>query len=303
VVSPPEDVITVENAHPAIVDVELFERVQRTLTANSVSFRPGESQPERRSHKWPLSGLAFCRTCGHRMYGVVAPARGGCKVAVRRYVCGAYVVYGRGGCTNNWIAEDDLLPLVFDAVRHALGSPEGIRGVREAIEGEIGRGVKATAGKARTLRRQAEALADKARQGVEKIALLPADLVEDMAGQVRRWKEERDQLLAEAARLEEAEARAADEHRGFDEAMEVFQQLGEWLAESDEEALPAEVKAEALATLVDRIELRFEPCQKKGRRQTHCTEFTVHFRPVTGLLGRLNVDVLQRSPAADQSHC
>ncbi len=299
VVAAPADVVIVEDAHPAIVDRELFEQAQRTLAKNRIAFRPGQPQPKRRSHSWPLSGLAYCGTCGARMYGVrITTSRAEPRVYMRRYTCGNYVVYGKDGCHNNYIREDEMLPLIFDAVREALSNPEGVHRVRQSIEGALAHGRCAGTQRASKLRQKAEELASKARQGIEKLAILPADLVDDMARQIRDWKMEREQLSAEAALLEEADARAADEQGQVEKAMAFFQELGAWLADPDSDALPPDLKAQALTTLVERIEFSFARESYGKKEKCHCTDFTVHFRPTAGLLDRLTVDVLERFPAA-----
>src|SRR5262249_46488242 len=152
----------------------------------------------------------------------------GAKVGVRRYVCGTYLVQGRAGCANNWMREDELIPLVFDAVRQALSNPEGIRHARRELEAEAEECHRAGAGFAQALRHRADQLAPKVVGARDRMALAPADLVEDMARSVRGWKEERERLLAEARQLEEAEARALDARRQVEDAMAELQQLGEW---------------------------------------------------------------------------
>jgi site-specific DNA recombinase len=318
VAAPAADVVVVEGAHPAIVDRELWDRAQRALASNRIAFQPGQKQPQRRCHKWPLGGLIYCEQCQGRMYGIQKRLRGeGQTGEIRRYLCGTYIIEGKKrvekragqtGCDSNWIDEDVLQPLVFDAVRQALDNPEGRRRVRAAVAGELKRGHRSSVGQARKLRRQAEELTAKIRQGVEKLALLPADLVEDVSRQVREWKDKREEMLAEATRLEEAEAQAADEQERIEEAMAAFRQLGDYLAGPESNELPAELKAEALATLVERIDLRFAPriprkpqrCKSKQGERKRCAEFTVHFRAVAGVLDRLTVNVQRRSPAASR---
>jgi hypothetical protein len=233
------------------------------------------------------------------MYGVrTTTRRTEPRVFIRRYICGNYVVYGRDGCNNNHIREEEMLPLIFDTVREALSNPEGIARVRQSVEGALARSRCVGTQRAGKLRQKAEELAAKARQGIEKVALLPRDLVDDMARQVRDWEMEREQLLAEAAGLEEAEARAADELEQVEEAMAFLRELSEWLADPDSDTLPPELKAQALTTLVERIEFSFATEDYTRKQQSKYTEFTVHFRPAAGLLDRLTVDLQQRFPEA-----
>jgi hypothetical protein len=297
--APPEDVIVVEGAHPPIVDADLWERAQRGLTNNRWEPKSGVRQ-KRRSHKWPLSGLAYCQNCGKRMYGTAVLVDRTRRLTVRRYACSSYHLYGKDVCSNNHLDEQVLMPLVFEAVRNALSNPEGIRRVRSAVEREVMRGHKSSTTRVQALRKQADELDVKARQGTEKLAVLPVDLVDDVARLVREWKEKRDHLLAEAAQLEEADARIVDGERRVEEAMKVFEELGEWMAGPESDAVPSDLKAEALTALVDRLELRFETRDRGKRRESRCVEVNVHFREATGLLNRLRVDVQRRFPMANR---
>lgn len=68
--SAPERVVTsTEQAHPAIVSVEMFDSVQEILAR---AGRAGSSKPRsaRRSvHPFLLRGLVHCSACGRRMQG------------------------------------------------------------------------------------------------------------------------------------------------------------------------------------------------------------------------------------------
>ena len=67
----PEDFIVVENVHPAIVDAELFGKVQARLKAR---FRK-HTTPVSGGGDWLLSGLLFCGECGGIMYGATTKHR------------------------------------------------------------------------------------------------------------------------------------------------------------------------------------------------------------------------------------
>lgn len=243
----------------------------------------------RRSHKWPLSGLAFCAHCGARMCGLVLKAgkkQGG--IELRHYVCGSYLAHGRGSCAYRHIGEDALSGAAFEAVRLALSDADGMRRVREAVEAEASTEDNALAARAESLRKRAAELDAKARQGAEKLAVLPPDLVDDVAAVVRRWRDERDQLLAEAGQVEEAKARADDGQRLVEEAMQAFERLGEWM--SDPAGVSADLQAQALGALIDRLECRFVD-KPYGPKRVQCrpVEVTVHFRDLGGILKAVNV--------------
>jgi DNA invertase Pin-like site-specific DNA recombinase len=72
--------IVVENGVPAIVDKELFERVQGLLKKNYTSRARGKADIE-----YLLSGKVFCGHCGNTMVGVSGTAKSGKKYYY--YVC------------------------------------------------------------------------------------------------------------------------------------------------------------------------------------------------------------------------
>jgi hypothetical protein len=282
---PVEDAVVVADAHPALISRELWEAARRAIESN----RDLPQGTARRSHKWPLSGMAFCAHCGGRMCGLVVSAgRKQPEVKIRRYVCGKYLAAGRAACAHRHVREDDLTAAAFEAVRQALSDPEGIRRVRRAVESEAASEGTSLAGRADSLRKRAADLDGKARSGTERLAVLPADMVDDVAAAVRRWREERDQLRAEADALDEQRARADDGRRIVEEAMRAFEQLGEWMA--DPESISPDLQAQALGALIDRMECRFKDHPLGPKRMAcRCVEVEVHFRDVAGLLKAVNV--------------
>lgn len=58
----PEPLVTYENAHPPIIEKELFDKVQDLLQSNRVS-----PTSKKRNHMYPVSGLVKCAKCNHSM--------------------------------------------------------------------------------------------------------------------------------------------------------------------------------------------------------------------------------------------
>ncbi len=120
-------------------------------------------------------------------------------------------------------------------------------------------------------------------QGNRNLARLPADLLDGVIASVRQWKEERDGLARELARLDAAREVATDYARQVAAALEQVRHLEETIRD----APPAAVR-DALSGLVDRITLDFEygPPRRNGCRPAILTSLEVRLREeASGLLG------------------
>ena len=98
---PPEQWITVEATHPAIVSSELFDRVNTLL-----SHAPRQLQ-KRYVHLF--AGLLHCADCGGSMVRI-------CRNGTVRFRCGTYNRLGLRGCTSHSVCETTLT----NAVRNDL---------------------------------------------------------------------------------------------------------------------------------------------------------------------------------------
>lgn len=105
------DSIRIENAVPAIIDKELFARVQAKMAANK--RQQGGRPPTKRDY--PLKGKAFCAGCKSAM-----------TISTSQKIYDYYKCSGkkrRHDCDGANIPVDVLEKTVADAVRQVLGSP------------------------------------------------------------------------------------------------------------------------------------------------------------------------------------
>ena len=106
---PEEQWFRVEGTHEAIIDRELFEKVQRGLRLRSKTDGTGETHL--------LSGLVKCMDCGSTMSKTTNCQQGRPKVSYLRYKL--YVDSGRKKlCTRHSIRLDQLIELVSERIRH-----------------------------------------------------------------------------------------------------------------------------------------------------------------------------------------
>ncbi len=109
----------VDAAHPAIVDVKLFDEVRAKLADRSNSTRNARSARASWSHL--LKGLVTCSRCGERM--MLSTVRSGPR-AYLHLVCRSIIVKGAAACRGSRANADTVLAAVTDAIRRAAPSPE-----------------------------------------------------------------------------------------------------------------------------------------------------------------------------------
>lgn len=114
-VRPKEEWIIHENSHPAIIDNETWETVQR--------IREGRRKIARKYEKGVLDGFLYCRDCGDRMYSKWSSRTlsDGTKKMFFYYVCRnsrSYTVYST--CTAHVIKREILEELVLDDLQRIL---------------------------------------------------------------------------------------------------------------------------------------------------------------------------------------
>ena len=108
----PEDRLVFQNAHPAIVDEETWNLVQR--------LRKTKRRPERiTGEPNPLTGVLFCADCGAKMYHKQGYT-GRVNKPHNEYVCSSYRHYSRS-CTCHYIRVEVVEKLILAAIRRVSG--------------------------------------------------------------------------------------------------------------------------------------------------------------------------------------
>jgi DNA invertase Pin-like site-specific DNA recombinase len=282
--NPPEEHVRKFDAHPALVSRALFDRVQERLAANRRAFTKGQKQ-HRRHIAWPLSGLLYCGHCGGRMWGVEYPGAPKGAGRVRHYVCSTHRERGKAACSHHAVREAFILPLVFGALRAALSDPRAASRLHQAVSDRLHQTRHHAGVNLESLRRREVDLAEKVRAGIQRYAVCAADLMADLAEQLRAWKEEREQVV-QKIREGEAAARAEEEDsRLIGDAMRVFGRLADTVRDAGD--LPE--TAAAAQALVEKVELHFAHRQRGRRRYSEFSHGTIHFRSAAAALGTLNL--------------
>ena len=110
---PQNEQIVRENAHEAIVDRDVWDKVQAINEGNA----RGRADKANRVH--PLSGLLVCADCGKKLKGKSAGSN-----KSYMYSCRTYVDLGKKYCTSHAISERLIESIVLQDIRAMLGEVE-----------------------------------------------------------------------------------------------------------------------------------------------------------------------------------
>ena len=121
---PPEDMIRLENAVPAIIDTSTWEVVQKKMAKNkrAAAGRPANTR------SYPLKGKVFCGECGAALTGTIS-----------QYKYHYYSCSGKQrlkNCDLKPIKMDDLEQCVASAVQQILGNASNIEKLVQVLRSE-----------------------------------------------------------------------------------------------------------------------------------------------------------------------
>jgi site-specific DNA recombinase len=279
--NPAEDWVIVPDTHEPLIDRDLWERVQARLAGNrTYAFRFGKTKV------YPLAGLLVCGHCGWKMIGSSGPLG-------KHYKCGRYHQMGKHGCNTNSLSERKLVRGVVGKLESVLLNPAVLKVVRKDFRQKAEEMASSNAPKLNQARKQIADLEGKISQGMERMAVIPADLLTEYAAKVRGWKEERDRLRRDVEALEKA-APVKELNKlleGFDEAVT---ELKEIIRSGDATRLRA-----VLVEWVSRAELYFDHKQTPKMVRSIFREGRLYVRPQHGFdLSCLLSDAANPTPAA-----
>lgn len=95
-----------EGTHPAIIDIDTFDSVQRLLEENRIKNSIDKNTPPR----YPFSGKIVCGNCGHRFQRKVTRS----MVA---WNCETYLRKGKAHCPAKQIPEDTLMAIAAEVLK------------------------------------------------------------------------------------------------------------------------------------------------------------------------------------------
>lgn len=121
--------MTIPGFYPAIIDQQLFDRVQEKLRLSATNWR--NSYANRTTYL--LSGLVVCDSCGRRYLGTAA--KGG---KFHYYSCGSYLKGGKKSCAARLINKNKLESAVLTKIQEEILTPDNIRTyIQRVIESAV----------------------------------------------------------------------------------------------------------------------------------------------------------------------
>jgi len=162
---PPEKQSVFEGRHPAIIDRETFEIVQRV--------RETKRRPKKMGELDKFSGLTFCSDCGTRLVNQRAKS---IAKSQESFNCGLYRK-GTHECTPHYIRTVVLEQIVLNDLRHVstLAAQHEDEFVRMVLDGNLEKARREAAQKRRAL--------DKARRRIAELDALVKRIYEDNVAQ------------------------------------------------------------------------------------------------------------------------
>ena len=103
-----EEVIRVENSHPALVDKNTFDRIQELLEIRS----PTITKPRSVNSGYLLSGIIYCGKCGSTMQGCAAKSS-----QFFYYGCNNYLRRGKDVCDAGLVSKKKLESFIIDRIK------------------------------------------------------------------------------------------------------------------------------------------------------------------------------------------
>jgi site-specific DNA recombinase len=185
---PAEEIIIVNV--PALIEPELFERVQQQLHARS----PRVAAPRVTTGPILLTGLAVCATCGGGMTLRTGTSRSG---AVHRYyTCSTQARKGKGGCKGRSMPMGKLDSLVTSQLVEHLFRPERLAAILGSLIAHRAEKAQSLSERVLGLRREVTDAEDKLRRLYRLVEEGVTDLDDVLKDRLSNLKVERDRAKA-----------------------------------------------------------------------------------------------------------
>ena len=181
-----EDIIRIEDNHPAIIDKETFRLVQKLMS----NRRPKIIHPRRVSSRYLLSGLVFCGKCGAAMSG--SSAKSG---KFFYYSCQNFLKRGKGVCNMKLINKGKIESLVIDRIKTHVLNEENLRGLFTIVLDEMNQNRNESEEHLKTFDKQLDTLRRKLDKLYNSLESGKLD-IDDLAPRIKELKAQIDKLEA-----------------------------------------------------------------------------------------------------------
>ncbi len=276
--NPESEWIRIPDHHPALIERDLFERVGRLLSSRGRKHNRGRAHGQ----LYPLTGLAFCASCGSGMNGRIKRVK---QLTYRRYYCGGHS--SRRLCAPNEVDVLRFERTVLGKLRSAYLPTAGVSDLKTRIVRILHDRLvlpQEPLVDVDTLRRRSQELERKTDRALENLGLVGQRAAIALGAKIESWSAERGrievELRAAAKRTANASTRVADLEQAADQIMSLLWQLEEVGMHS-----PAVERRKMFQATVRRIDLSFETVPPKPGRKRARHRFVGASVRANGLLG------------------
>lgn len=270
--NPPEEWIVKRDAHPALIDRELFARVQEKLTERK---KRSTSHKSTNGDRYLLSGVVFCAHCGRKMHGTRSTRRKDGRVyQYEKYICSTYQQVGRTqGCGCHSVEQGSLLTFLLRKLRDAIDADGNRETLRQRVLSRLRAKVQADPKRESGLRSKLTELERELEQGTRRLLRAPDDVADLLAKELANIRRDRDRLAGELASF-----KTSVKPNDLDgEAKLITDRLDSISADLNEKVDPAKLR-EVLRRMVDRIDLYFDHVPRGKRIECPLSKGIINLR-------------------------
>ena len=215
--------VRVEDAHPAIVSKQDFQRARKLLASRA----PKKMNPRRASSPYLLSGLVKCETCGKAM--TAAEAKSG---RYTYYICHSLLKRGKGTCETPRLNAKSFEKLIVSEIRENVLTESNIRDLVKLLDEEMDGVAREQRERLETIEEELEDVKKRLGRIWQVIETTDIEMA-DASERIREHRERKEKLEIAA---EEARALLSDRRQFLDSAETIATfaaEMGEFLKTSE----------------------------------------------------------------------
>jgi site-specific DNA recombinase len=283
--NPKDAWIVVEDAHEAIIDKAIFERVQAKLQERKRSNPDATYRTHTRYNvdSYLLSGLVYCSHCGCKMHGAKLARKGN---QYQKYVCSTYCRSGKNnphGCGYHGVHQEQLVEVLVRKLQETVLTSANLDRLREALRRQLENQWKNCSQGAESLHRKHAELNREIDRAADNFLRAPADVLGLIGDKLSALKRQRDHV-EEELKLAKAAKPPNDAESQIERVVGRLWRLGEDIAKAE----PAR-RREVFRLLVSRIELQFDKVQHGKRTECPLRSGEIYLRTEgDGIFGCVN---------------
>ena len=242
------DWIVTLNSHEGIISRDLWQKAQAIMGNN----QHGPGKPVAEQFAYLLRGMVVCSECGEKMHGAKRTRRkNGREYINYRYVCSGYSC--KGICKHNSVTTDELHPIIVREIIKKFESADTVEAIRKEIVNRKSLDAPDNSDEVECLRRDLKQTSANLKMVTQRIGIVPDKMLQSVLEEISELTDRRNYLQTE---LEVAKRSSEQAVTAADIPISVISKALKKFSENVK-ACPKEGLSELLASMIDRIELRF----------------------------------------------